>query len=189
MAVIAVTATDTGQIGSRWAVEPDPVLKKTPIPRGIRNYGSTIAVAALGAGDETNVDITLTFPTAFAYLPKTISIQFGSDDLTTEFSNLGLLEYRPGASANLGTVGMYELFCDGPAFRAALQSFQVYRPQGQWRNWLFGNRLDTIHLLLADISGDTSTAGDIGWTAEFWEYDIEQCLNWPVNTPLPQVAY
>lgn len=189
MAIVNVSPSDGGRDTARWAIPPDDILNKTPIPRGVRTYGGTAAVLALGAGDETNVQITFTFPTVFVYLPKSISTQFISDDLTTEFSNEGTLRYRPRNATAIGTVKDYAMHCDGPSFVAAVRSSQVFRPLGTWRQWIAGQNGDTMNLFMADISGDTSTAGDIGWNAEFWAYDIEQCLNWPVNTPMFQMAY
>lgn len=189
MTVITVASTDTGSVTQTWKVPPDEQLNHSPIPRGLRFYGGTVAIPALGANDETNVAITFTFPTVFNYLMKNITIQFLSDDLTTEFDNIGLLEYRPGANGNPGIRKNYALFSDGAAFRTAAQSIQSYRPVGTWRHFLNGSAGDTLVMSLSDISNDTSTAGDVTWTAEAWQYDIEQCLKWPVNTPIPQVAY
>lgn len=189
MAVIAVTATDTGEVQARWEVPPDTILNMSPVPRGIREYIGTAAVLALGAGDETNVGITFVFPTAFMYLPKTLTCQFLSDDLTTEFENIGGLEYQPGGSAAVGTRVSFEMLSDGSNMRSAIRSEQNYRPMGTWRRWIDGPAGDLLAFSMADISGDTSTAGDVIWAAEFWEYDVEQCLKWPVNTPQPVVSY
>lgn len=189
MAIVSVIPIDAGRETVHWEIPTENALNLSPIPRGVRKYGGTAAIAALGAGDETNVGITLTFPSAFIYLPKNISLTFRSDDLTTEFSNIGTLEYRPAAVSALGTRIDYELFCDGPSFWAASNSEQYYRPKGSWRQWVNGPDGDTVLLFIADISGDTSTAGDVAWTADFWEYDVNQCLKWPVNTPTPIINY
>jgi len=189
MAIVTVSSTDTGGETLRWEVPQDIVLNQSPIPRGIREYGGAVPIAALGAGDETSVVITLTFPSAFNYVPKSLTMQFQSDDLTSEFSNLGVLEYRVNGVGTLGVRKDYQMFCNAPAFRFAATSNQIYVPQGTWRQWVNGPDGDFIVMLLADISGDASTAGDVSWTAEFWEYDIEQCLKWPVNTPQPMLPY
>lgn len=189
MAVIPIVATDVGDATIRWEVPQDNRLNESPIPRGLRVYQGALAVAALGAGDQTNVAITFTFPTAFNYLCKSVTITFASDDLTSEFSNFGSLEYRPGGATGIGGRTMYGLVCNGASFRAAVRSEQTYRPLGTWRRWLMGSLDDAMALHIADISGDASTAGDVVWSAEFWEFDIEQCLKWPVNTPQPTIAY
>lgn len=189
MSVISVAETDAGGPGARWEVPPDPALINSPIPRGTRVYGETVAVPALGANDETSVIITLTFPTQFNYLIKNLTIDFKSDDLTSEFSNFGSMEYLPAGQQAGGTRRDYALVCEGATFRAAAQSEQIYHPVGLWRQWITGSLGDLLLLRLVDISGDTSTAGDVSWIAEFWEYDIEQCFKWPVNTPIPNIPY
>lgn len=188
MTVINVAATDAGTETLRWEVPVAPILVNSPIPRGLRKYGGVTAIAALGANDETSVKVSLTFPPN-VYLLKNLTIAFWSDDLTTEFSNEGILEYAPGGSGQLGVLQDYALTCNAPFFRGAVRSIQIYRPLGTIRLWIQGNKGDLVDLFLADISGDASTAGDVAWTAEFWEYDVEQCLEWPVNTPNPVLSY
>jgi len=185
MTVITANATDTGTTGDRWSVPQDNTLNQSPIPRGTREYSGTIAVDALGANDETSVNITMTFPTPFIYLVKNINIEFRSDDLTSEFSNIGILEYRRPARAFFE----FGMLSDGQAFRVGVNSQQNYRPTGNYRLFIQGPLNDTLVMRLCDASNDTSTAGDILWQASFWEYDIEQCLSWPVNTPNPVVGY
>lgn len=185
MAVIFVGETDTGFQTNHWQVPPEPALMASPIPRGYRIYRGTLPVLALGAGDETQVDIGMTFPTGYVYLPRQLTIEFISDDLTTEFSNNGQLEYRPGGGAGLATTHSYALECPGASFRAAARSVQVYHPVGTWKHFIRPEDGDLIHLWLADISGDTSAAGDVLWHAEFLEYDVEQLLRWEVNSPNP----
>lgn len=190
MTVILATATDSGFQGVRWEVPQDNALDHSPIPRGVRTYTGTLAVLALGANDETNVRVEFTFPSAFNYLIKSLTVQFRSDDVTTEFSNFGLLDYFPGDVKTPGIRFEYPLVCEGAAFRDAVNSIQVYHPIGtSWRRWVSGPDGDTMRVNLADISNDASTAGDCDWSLEFWEYNINQCLQWPVNTPAPTLSY
>lgn len=191
MAVVTVSATDNGGIPAttRWAIPPENAHDLSPIPRAVRHYGASVAVAALGIGDVTNVNILFTFPAEFIYLCKLLTIQFSSDDLTTEFDNVGILEYRPAAGSALGVRKDFELLSSGPAARGGTRVQQAYRPMGTWRDWINGPDGDTIRLTISDISADVSTAGDVAWHADFWEYDIEQCFKWPINTPAPQFSY
>lgn len=189
MAVIGVAVIDNGRETVRWSVPSDNSLNLSPIPRGVREYGSFQAIAALGAGDETNFTVRFNFPGAFNYLLKSFSLQFLSDDITSEFGNLGTMAYLPAGVAAGGGEFTYALEAPGQSFQGAVRSEQVYRPLGTYRRWIMGSRGDTMISGIQDMSGDASTAGDIFWQAEFWEYDIEQCLKWPVNTPVPQVAY
>lgn len=191
MAVISVTASDDGEIvpAQHWQVPAQAALNASPIPRGLRKYQNGKPIAALGAGDETDFLLKFTFPIGFVYLPKSITVSFVSDDITSEFGNIGILEYRPAAATGIGSVRDYEMVSAGQSIRLALRSIQTYIPQGTWRQWIIGNDLDQLIVNLQDMSGDTSTAGDMEWYAEFWEFDVEQCLKWPVNTALQVLQY
>lgn len=189
MAVITVTSNDGGMAGQRWKVPDDNKLNMSNIPRGIRMYQGTKAIAALGANDETAVNITFSFPTQFVYLCKSMSILFQSDDLTTEFSNFGSLEYYPAGQTGIDKRIAFILQCQGASSRDAAKSSQVFNPIGTWRRWVNGPLGDTVHMRIADISGDTSTAGDIAWYGEFYEFDVEQCMMYPVNVPNQVLNY
>lgn len=181
MTVVVPSTTDPGIAAPRWTVPPDALLNHTAIPRGLRFYGGQLAVAALGAADQTLVFITLTFPTTHVYLPKSLNVRFESDDMTSEFENFGSLTYN--LVRYTGPVDpIFGLFSRGICFQPATAlATNIYHPEGTWRQWINGPDGDTIVLNIADVSGDTSAAGDAFWSAEFWEYDIEQCLNWEPN--------
>lgn len=189
MAVINVTSTDEGQPGQRWAVPTDNRLNDSPIPRGIRHYAGSVAIAALGAGDVTNVGITFAFPEQSVWLCKSLSFLFSSDDATEEFNPVGMLEYQPEGVASISRRRAYTLLSEGAVLRIGLRAQRVWRPLGTWRQFVNGPDGDTILHTISDPSSDASTAGDVGWVAEFWEYDIEQCFKWPLNTPQPTIAY
>lgn len=179
MAIVSVTATDTGDTEILWGVPPDADLNKTPIPRGIRKYNGTVAVPALGSGDQTVVQITFTFPTKFIFYPRSFSCQFASDDTTSEFEQFGMMQYD-GSNAPI----RFLLDSNGGIGRQGVTNLalNIYRPIGGWRQWINVEGGSTgLRFVVTDQSGDTSTAGDIFWNAEFWFYDQEQCMNYPIN--------
>lgn len=142
-------------------------------------------MAALGSADQTAVVITLLFPTKFLYLPKRVNIYFESDDTTTEFEQFGVLAYEDSTASVRHT---YELASSGVGrFTALLAATNIYHPIGAWREWInaeaqgASNNIDRMTLNIQDMSGDTSTAGDVFWNVDFWIYDLEQCMNYPVN--------
>lgn len=182
MTVIAVVATDPGDTVQQWAIPPGTQSADTPIPRGLRNYQGSGAVAALGANDETAVTITLEFPENFNYLPRNILISFRSDDATEEFEAGGFMSYGDmGSTSNSNGVELVSTNSLIVNNAGTLQALRAFRPLGQWRRFVSGPRSDSIILQIIDNSNDTSTAGDVLWWADFWIYDIEQCLRWPVN--------
>lgn len=181
MAIVTVQATDAGDHQTLWAVPPDAKLDKSPIPRGIRHYHGEAAVAALGSGDQTAVIITFTFPTNFIYLARNISLMFSSDDTTEEFDQFGIMRLTTGILQH-----EYSLRSEGTGrYGGTLLAERVWRPMGAYREWIGPGTGDlgagAVQLCVQDMSSDTSTAGDIFWNADFWIYDIEQCMNYPAN--------
>jgi len=179
MAIVSVTSTDVGDTETLWGVPADAALNITPISRGIRKYFGSVAVAALGAGDQTIVTITLTFPTKFIYYPRSLTCNFASDDTTSEFEQFGDIAYN-GAHAQ-----RYLMDSGGGLAREEITNtaINIYRPTGAWRQWLNveGGGPTELRLIVSDQSGDASTAGDFFWFVDFWMYDKEQCFNYPVN--------
>lgn len=182
MTTINVTATDAGHDIQRWTVPPDAIINNSPIPRGFRIYEATVAVPALGANDETVVTLTYTFPIAYCYLLKSFTYAFLSDDQTEEFDPVGTMRYIEGTGGSNQNFE-FEIVSTGAFSRgSSAAACRNYGPRSgdAWRIFVQGDRLDTIIMEIADTSNDTSTAGDVFWKAEFWEYDLEQCLNYPV---------
>jgi len=183
MAIVSVTVTDPGTL-ELWTTIPGPIDQISPVPRGLRNYNGTLAIAALGAGDETAVGVTFAFPGAYVYLPRDITINFTSDDTTSEFDDQGVMRVtnRDGNSH-------YGLHSDGIAhFGATTLAMNVWRPMGGYRQWMSGSD-DMILLSVQDMSGDASTAGDIRWNANFWVFDVEQVQNFAANFNEMQMPY
>lgn len=178
MAVITVATTDTGGPGRNWAVPPAEGLNKSPIPRGIRHYHGSVAVPALGAGDETLVILTHSFPSQYHFLPRNLSVWFRSDDQTLSFEVIGALAF---VDANVAEDHMVALEAPGVGYSSTtMRATQVYSPQGMWRIWINGPNADLVKFYLTDLT-DTSIAGDVFWACDYWIYDIEQCMQWSVN--------
>lgn len=177
MAIVSITVQDTGDQDTLWGVPADTQMNKGPIPRGSRHYHGQLAVAALGSGDQSVVRVTLTFPTKFVWIPKSISIWFQSDDATEEFEAAGQIVYRDSVDHKFSLAS--ELSFTGVTNLAS----RIYRPAGYYRRWIntVAEPQTNLDLIITDQSADTSTAGDVFWSCDFWMYDKEQCLNYPVN--------
>ncbi len=176
MAIVSITASDVGDDETLWGVPADLQLNKAPMPRGFRHYHGNVAVPLLGTGDQSVVRITFTFPTQRVFLAKSISLWFKSDDDTEEFQQGGLMTYRDSIDHNFALTS--ELGFGGVTNLAT----RIYRPLGSYRRWINNQgAATTLDLVVTDQSGDASTAGDVFWAADFWMYDIEQCMNYPVN--------
>lgn len=184
MTVVSVTPTDTGRTGETWRIPGGLVNDETNIPRASRLYSGQSAIAALGAGDETSFRLTCTFPTEFVYLLQRFTLGFESDDTTEEFEAVGQLSYSGlpvgGNSINFARI---PIVSDGVSYQGA-----TTLANRRWRidpgnPKFFITSGVSVEVTVTDMSGDTSTAGDMFWYITFLEYDVQQCLQWPSNTP------
>lgn len=189
MAVITVSETDTGDNITNWAIPPG-IQDTTFVPRGIRTYRGSKPIAAKLAADQTSVQISFTFPTAYAYLIKSFSFAILSDDTSNDFQNEALVEQYIFGTATGDQKVMGNLTCPGISVRGAVNAHKVYLPQPHFpRPILVGGKAMQIVTQLADISADASTAGDVQWFCEFFEFDNQQIHKWPVNSPQPVFCY
>lgn len=191
MAVISIVATDTGDLRQNWSLPDEEALFTSPIPRGLRKYIGALAVAALGASDESDVNITFTFPTNFIYLPKSMNLHFRSDDGTESFDVPGIWQYNFTAATPLGSGPSYAMtslaaFLDTGG--AVMLAQRIWSPVGSWRHFIDAPNGDSITMRVSDTT-PTSTAGDMRWYAEFWEYDVEQWFNWQIELQSQQHTY
>lgn len=185
MAIVTASATDAGDVFNTWKVPAQ--FQDTPIPRGLREYQGTVAVAAKLAADQTRVIITFTFPANWVFRLKQITAIFQSDDQTIDFDSVGSVGFsRSGAT--LGN--LFPLVSDGIHYRGgSLQASRIYQLDPMTAlPFISGPDGHTCLLSLSDTSADASAAGDVYWVADFYQYDIDQCLSWGVNTPSPVVS-
>lgn len=191
MAVISLSFSDTGDLRQTWKVPNEPQLFESPVPRGIRKYIGGGAVAALGASDETDVVLSYTFPTGFIFLPKSINLAFRSDDGTESFNAAGIISYGFIDASALGAGPAYSMDSNAPLIDiggAVMVAQRTWRPIGQWRHFINAPAGDTLLLHVSDTT-PTSTAGDMRWYSEFWEYDVEQWFNWQVQIQSQLITY
>lgn len=183
MAVVSVTQTDTGDGLKSWRIPGEPLVNTTFIPRGIRTYSGSAAVAAKGAPDQTRCTITLTFPTNFHFLIKSFTCRFTSDDTVNDFNSTGAITYVRGVGTFTADP-MVEITSSGTINRGgAVAATKVYQMAvGAPRFMSNGAAGDSVLFDLADVSADASSAGDVLWLIEFFMFDQEQVLTWPINT-------
>lgn len=194
MAIVTVGVTDTGDESTTWSVPRAQVLVNQPIPRGLRAYNGTQAIALKSAGDETAFTLTITFPNNYAYLLKSFAMEFESDDTVNLFESRALMQQqrmggvgqKDHVHANLVSPGNIQ---KGTTARSTVKVLGMDPPTGYPRLFQRGDRGDLILISWQDIDASQSTAGDIGWNLEFFQYDLNQLLDWPVNAPLPVFNY
>ncbi len=188
MAVISVSVVDPGDEVIQWSIPPEPELNH--VPRGIRTYRGTAAIAAKGAGDETRVQIRFTFPTSYAYVMKTLGCMFQSDDTVNEFQAAAGLAMAPFGGTDHGDMIHGVLTGAEINVNAATVARRMYQPSpGFPRPVLNASVGATTFLELADMDAGATTAGDVTWYGEFWVYDLDQVRSYPMHTPNPVVCY
>lgn len=193
MAIIAVSVSDALPKPYRWAMPPEGQSLLSPIPRGFVVYSGSDSIPLLGAGDETNYNLTLTMATGFAYLPRNLVIRYTSDDLVNQFDNLGQGIYiRPSVvpgNVGSGSAGLtpFNIESPGEINQTASLGTRIWTPpQGTPKLLLQGG--DTLLLFLADMAG-TSTAGDMEYWIDFYVFDVDQIDKWPIHTPTPVISH
>ena len=133
------------------SILPGPAQELTLIPRGVALYSGSDAIAALGAGDQRSVRVTLTFSTSYAFLPKQFAFAFSADtSAATTFSNVGQGQYALDRIPQTVRFGMNS---DGAAREpgAGFESMISWAPALNWpRMFVMGNTGDTMAFVFND---------------------------------------
>lgn len=191
MAVVPVAITDSLVFPTGWELPPSPVAIRSPIPRGLITFTDTTPIALLAAGDETAFSLALTMPDGYAYLPRNLMIQYGSDDLENNFNLNGNARYDltvKGVTKAGATRPRFNMICPAETIEGATQARKVWTPgPGSMKLLMRGG--DVMIFFLADMDAGGSPAGNIGWFCEFYVFDPDQVDKWEINTPIPTIAH
>lgn len=180
MAIVTTSLALTGTRSSQWAVPTDDVLRNSAVPRAIYSHSGSSAIAAKLAADQSRVVVTLDFEAPYCYLLKSISCLLESADDVMDFDAVGSVGYDiPNVDPS------FEI--ESKAVTRAgstLTARRTYVATGDSfiQRLIDGDR-DGMSISLADVSADASSACSVFIRTEFYEFDKEQCLNWPVHTP------
>lgn len=191
MAIIDVTASDEITITVLHQIESGTVQPHTFIPRGTAFHEGTAAIATLVAGNQTRFALTLSFPTNYTYLLKQLSVTYRADNATvTTFSDVAIMDYLLLA---LAQTQRSELFSNGASgVGSTLRSEKVWHPSVHApRLFVDGNLAETVVLNFQDpdVAAGGQVAGDFIWVIEWYFFDQEQMLKWPVRTATPVLCY
>lgn len=183
MAVVTVAVTDSAPFDRRWSMPAgEEASLRSPVPRGIITYNGTNAIATLSAGDETNFTLNTAFPTGFVYLLKSAVIRYLSDDLVCNFNNQGFGNYIRSITGNTNT--LFNMSSPGEAIIGATQCLKIWVP-APGSPKIFMKAPDAIQFGFADMDAGGSTAGDMTWAIEYYQYDVDQIDKFELNTPIP----
>lgn len=170
----------------RWEMPEAPDALRSPVPMGVVQFEGSEPIAVKGTNDETNYKLVTVLPGGFAYLIKSATVAFVSDDLVNDFGNFGVMRYL------LNTAGItYAFDAPGESFLGnAAKAARIYSiSRGSAKLMLQPDAGHTIDFRLTDMSADASTAGDVNYFIEFYQYAIGQVTKWEVNTPLPTLSH
>jgi len=161
------------------------------IPRGTARFSGTQAIATLVAGNETQFELTFTFPTNRTFLMKQASFMYRADNAEpTTFTDVAIAEYSLAALTQAARIEMLSHGNSGVG--VALRSAKVWQPTpGYPRLFVDGPAGDSMVFNFSDpdTAQDGQVAGDFFWTAEFWMYDQEQVRHAAINTGAPVIAF
>lgn len=188
MAIVTVSVSDAAPVVRRWELPGNYDGLRSPIPIGTLLFRGFDAIATKGAGDETAYTLTLTMPGGAAYLPRSALIRFSSDDLTSNFSDLGFGFYLDDTTpANL--INAFLLSAGGGlAADSAVVAEQIWSP-AQGASKLILPPGGTLRFRVNDLAAGASTAGDMAYWVEFYIFNVDQVDKWEVNTPIPTISH
>lgn len=184
--------TDTIVFTTQWQPferPPDAMTVRTAIPRGIRSFTLRKATAVKPLNDTYLGNFTAQLPPNFAYLMSDFGFTFQvntASDLAS-VCTIRLADFLPiaePAAASFFPVTMKLLSIDGVTNGA---SSALVEGASLPRMVLFGaEQLIGVQasVRIANLAAAAMAAGTITSFMSFYEYDLEQARNFPVNSPV-----
>ena len=181
MAVVTTTLNLAARITSNWTIPPGGVVDTTAIPRGLATAIGSATIAAKLAANQSQIRYNITLPENYVYMPRNLTFYIES---TTQALDVGNIGYGVYNQSDPTTNTSFELLSDGITYSgSSLTARKMYRAMTLPRARLETG--DTITGDFHDVSTDASDEYAIVAYGDFLVYDIEQCAQWPLNSPLP----
>lgn len=164
-------------------------------PIGITWFFVSNAIAVKGAGDETHIRATMTFPSQYVYILKefTASVQL-TLGTTNNFSADGLIELSNCSKASPGLTFFVPIHADGIAFEfvaaTAADPTLTYLPN-PYKTLIErpGLPSSTWAVLVADEDAGATNVGIFRSVVCFYTYTIAQAQGSILNTPHPTMPF
>lgn len=188
MAVISNAVTSIGQIKDVWKIPPAPTHSRTLIPRGLFEFNGSAAIASKLAANQTRLTLTLDFNDNFCFLLKSVGLRLEADaGSSMDFSTNAVMQI---SDLSGGSALVHPLTSPGKCYLGGSlkETLSFYLEPNAPHPLIDGNKQD-FSFAFADVSADASGAGDLDWAITFLMYDIEQCNHYPVQTPIPTIAF
>lgn len=191
---IAATLSTQAFDSPGGAIESD-----TNLPVGYTWFTANTAIVVKGAGDETHIRCTMTFPGQYSYILKSMQIGIQMTEGTVHnFSQFGLINVRAAVPTQPATQGGIQLGITNQGIAFEFGAADVANP---FRSYVLNESFHLVMqrqdgtndmvmiIMLADEAAGASNAGGFELTACFWRYGVEQALHSPLNSPWPVIAY
>jgi len=189
MTVVQVPIADALPVPRRWEMPSSPVALRSPVPQGVISYSTETAIAAKTNTDQTLINLVLTLPSGFAYLPRIIQATYQSDDLSNDFNNIANCFYNvAGVEAGIGRPQMNLVSPGEHIFSAGTRAAKLWTPENAAPKLVLAGG-DELTIVLADMSADSSAAGDFSYFVQFYVFDVDQVDKWEVNAPIPVISH
>lgn len=186
MAIITNTTTDITPIATRWSTPVTGLQIQSAIPLGLLIFHGTVAIATKIAGNETNMQLTVTMPDGFGYLLRNSMIRIASDDLINEFELIGLGQYNRALPPTFES--LFNMISPGNISNQAAKATKLYTPAPLTPKLVLRPG-DGITFRIADMDANETTAGDMTWFHQFYVFALDQIDKWQVNAPQPVISH
>lgn len=185
-----VTQTLTTVLTPRALNRPaEPSANLSPIPRSTMVCQVSGTIAAQGAADQTAITVQTILPGSFAYRLAALEAAILS---TTGVNDYDELAYMAVVNANHEVSGQnvnryFEIQTGGAVYSTSLGQNKVYcltdSPGAEL--WRPPPESDiTIICVFVNQNAAAQPQMQLDFTMTLYQYDIDQSLNWPVNTAL-----
>lgn len=187
MAVVSYNPTDAGDGITSWSIPPGTVMPGSFVPRHVRHYRGTQAIAAKGAGDEIRFQLQVTFPDPYIFLLKNLSFSFISDDVTNLWESVGILKFvEENVNPTFAEMIWTALASDGVCMVDSVQrSVRTWRTNAGAPRPFIDPPRGNVEVALCEQDAGAGIAGDVFWSIDFYAFDRDQALTWPIHTAAP----
>lgn len=164
----------------------------TSVPRGIVRFQATDALDAKPVNDDIILTFTCSLPPSFAYVVSSLSLEIQVDtaDEWDAFVRVQMFNTLPSAAPGNRQVSLFD-FEDYRLPLADAEKILTFR-QGTIRDWYpqplvrsVGAVGMTFLVVASNGNANVQAAGTMFFNAAFYQYELNQAVRFPLNSPVP----
>jgi len=164
----------------------------TSVPIGRFLFSVEAALDAKPVNDQINLQITNQLPDGFAYVFSSLSFELQVDtaDDWDSISRVTLFNCIPNLAPGNNQIAAFAMsaFKLSAADAEKILNYQLGTPRDWFPNPIDKSRAATGHSLLFNYGNFAATvqaAGTISFHANFYQYELNQAVRFPLNSPFP----